>query len=117
MVVASSRSPFASVRAALHSIIPAPVASRSFFTNAALISVITFSVMAFSEYQFLATVQENAGPSFRPAPQVNSEITATDEHRPARNPSVFCCVLLCFSVASDRCRGGGLFGSHLPIGA
>jgi hypothetical protein len=39
MVVACSMSPFASLRAALHSIIPAPVASRSFFTNAALISM------------------------------------------------------------------------------
>src|SRR5688572_25095769 len=40
MVVAASRSPFASLRAALHSIIPAPVRSRSFFTNAALISIV-----------------------------------------------------------------------------
>src|SRR5262245_26573405 len=37
-------SPLASVSAALHSIIPAPVASRSFFTNAALISVITLEL-------------------------------------------------------------------------
>src|SRR5687768_9845618 len=34
-------SPFASVSAALHSIIPAPVISRSFFTIAAVISAIT----------------------------------------------------------------------------
>jgi hypothetical protein len=36
--------PFASVSAALHSIIPAPVASRSFFTIAALISIVAISV-------------------------------------------------------------------------
>ncbi len=35
--LASSKLPLASVRAALHSIIPAPVWSRSFFTSAAVI--------------------------------------------------------------------------------
>src|SRR5687767_1739044 len=39
MVVASSMSPLASVSAALHSIIPAPVRSRSFLTIAAVISM------------------------------------------------------------------------------
>src|SRR5262245_46501929 len=39
IVVASSKSPLASVSAFLHSIIPAPVWSRSFFTSAALIAV------------------------------------------------------------------------------
>ena len=37
IVVASSKSPFPSVSAALHSIMPAPVASRSFLTSAAVI--------------------------------------------------------------------------------
>src|SRR3990170_3107842 len=39
IVVASSRLPFASVRAALHSIMPAPVASRSFLTMSAVITM------------------------------------------------------------------------------
>src|SRR4249920_962757 len=38
-VVASSKLPLASSRAALQSIIPAPVWSRSFFTSAALIAM------------------------------------------------------------------------------
>src|SRR4051812_21383293 len=41
MVVASSTLPPASASAALHSIIPTPVASRSFFTIAAVISMST----------------------------------------------------------------------------
>ena len=40
MVLASSKSPLASVSAALHSIIPAPVWSRSFFTSVAVMVVI-----------------------------------------------------------------------------
>src|SRR5471030_2147892 len=39
---ASTTSPLASTRAALHSIIPAPVSSRNCFTNAAVISAIRF---------------------------------------------------------------------------
>ncbi len=40
MVFASSKSPLASVRAVLHSIIPAPVWSRSFFTMSAVIGFV-----------------------------------------------------------------------------
>src|SRR5687767_7075563 len=39
-VVASSMSPLASVNAALHSIIPAPVLSRSCFTCSAVIAIV-----------------------------------------------------------------------------
>src|SRR6476646_11655533 len=52
MVVASSRLPFASGSASLHSIIPAPVASRSFFTSAALISAITAYLRSVPSFQF-----------------------------------------------------------------
>src|SRR6266545_3619830 len=56
-VVAASRSPFASVSAPLHSIIPAPVASRSFFTIAAVISIVVILVVSscqspVTSYQF-----------------------------------------------------------------
>src|SRR5688572_4505571 len=39
IVTASSRLPLASTSAFLHSIMPAPVASRSFFTSSALIAI------------------------------------------------------------------------------
>src|SRR3954451_2187146 len=58
IVVASSMLPFDSVSAALHSIIPAPVASRSFFTMSAVIAMqlSRIPVIAFSrDYQALYT--------------------------------------------------------------
>src|SRR3954464_6497705 len=45
----SVRSPLASTRALLHSIIPAPVRSRSSFTSAAVISAISFFLLLETE--------------------------------------------------------------------
>src|SRR3954451_20147994 len=80
MVVASSRLPPASARAALHSIIPAPVASRSFFTIAAVISMSTPRTVvnpSFIDQGRRASgvgpaVQNNAGQVVRPARGRNS---------------------------------------------
>jgi hypothetical protein len=47
--IAASMSPFASVSAALHSIIPAPVLSRSCLTIAAVISIVAMTFL-FSPY-------------------------------------------------------------------
>jgi hypothetical protein len=44
IVLASSKLPFASVSAFLHSIMPAPVWSRSFFTMSAVIAVVAISL-------------------------------------------------------------------------
>src|SRR5580658_6462590 len=46
MISASGRLPLDSIRAFLHSIIPAPVRSRSSFTNFALISMISFTLVS-----------------------------------------------------------------------
>jgi hypothetical protein len=61
MVVASSMLPFASVNAALHSIIPAPVASRSFFTSAAVISVMSPSLLIPYLFPYATTPARAAG--------------------------------------------------------
>src|SRR5262249_37612463 len=61
IVFASSKSPFASVSAFLHSIMPAPVWSRSFFTMSAVIAIVAIAVSPESK--------KNAGPKPRPAPE------------------------------------------------
>src|SRR4029450_5324307 len=95
-VVASSMLPLASVSAALHSIIPAPVRSRSFLTVAAVISAMSLLLLLLftsgraagaARSVSKAGVRNNAGPGIRPA---------------SVSPG---------SRRSDR-RGGGLFGAR-----
>src|SRR5688572_11776625 len=61
-VIASSMLPFASVSAALHSIMPAPVLSRSCFTIAAEISIVVIPVFA-----FCVLIRTKKAPARRPA--------------------------------------------------
>ncbi len=83
-ISASARSPLASIRAFLHSIMPAPVRSRSSFTSCALISI--------ASCRFLSSVVRRAG---------SERVASLQRAACRRDYSTVCGVLPTSSPASD----------------
>ena len=83
-VIASSMLPFASVSAALHSIMPAPVLSRSCFTWSAVISAIVESLVLSASLRLRSLRRWLEGPDRRLYKQSAGSVSRRVTRCPAR---------------------------------